>query len=1130
MQEIQTTEDLLNRFSQSLPFKQLSEAIRSGQSVQVKGLMGSQPAFVAGALSSVYAGNILLIYPDKESAAYALNDLEALGSKNVNFFPATIRKPYNEQKDEQSTLLRAELLNLLNQSQKQQLIVSYPEALFEKVTTRKTLVKNTFVITKGEKLDSEFLHEFLEDCQFERVDFVAEPGQYAIRGGILDVFSYSNDNPYRIEFFDDEVESIRSFDVLTQLSITEQQFISIVPDVQGKLLQESRQSFLEFMSESTLVFLKDTDFVLQKMNKDFAQAQQTFKHHEGLIQPIAPEELYVSGTQTLEELKRFVCIEHQRGAQVVSNENIVLFDAKPQTSFNKNFELIASELADNLRRNIKNFIFSDNPKQIERIEAIFQDIGKNISFTPMFRTIGEGFIDIDLRMAFYTDHQLFDRYHRFKLKDGFSRKEAITLKELQELMPGDYVTHVDHGIGKYAGLEKIEVNGKMQEAIRLVYKDNDMLYVNIHSLHRISKYSGKEGAAVKMNKLGTNAWSQAKARTKSRVKDIAKDLIELYAKRRSQPGFKFSPDTYLQTELEASFIYEDTPDQLKATKDIKRDMEKPYPMDRLVCGDVGFGKTEVAVRAAFKAVNDSKQVAVLVPTTILALQHYKTFASRLEQFPVKVDYINRFKSAKEQKETLAKLEKGEIDIIIGTHRLISKDVKFKDLGLMIIDEEQKFGVSAKEKLKHLRVNVDSLTLTATPIPRTLHFSMMGARDLSVISTPPPNRFPVNTELHTFNEELIRNAVTYEVQRGGQVFFVHNRVGNIQQIADMILRLCPGVKVCIGHGQMEPEDLEKVMFDFINHEYDVLVATTIIESGLDIPNANTIIINDAHLFGLSDLHQIRGRVGRSNKKAFCYLMSTPVSLLTPDARKRLKAIEDFADLGSGFNIAMRDLDIRGAGNLLGSEQSGFIAEVGFEMYQKILDEAIQELKENEFKDLFKEELEEKQYHFVADCQIDTDLELLIPDSYVSNIGERLLLYKDLDNCKDEKDLHRFSINLQDRFGPVPKVTEELIQTVRMRWMAEQLGIEKIVLKQKTMIAYFIQNQQSAFYSSPLFAQIIQYINQGRLQGRLREKNNKLGIFSENVKNISQVVSMFQSLMVYVGLINEKQASTEKQDAV
>jgi transcription-repair coupling factor (superfamily II helicase) len=962
-------------------------------------------------------------------------------------------------------------------------------------------------MTRGEKLSIDFVSDFLYEYEFERVDFVTEPGQFALRGGILDVYSYSDEFPYRIEFFGEEIDSIRAFDPANQLSQKQLEFVTLVPDIQGKILKEQRESFLEFIPKSTTIWMRETEYILEKIDQLFEKAQSTHAARESHSVQLSPEDLFVTTADLLKSLQQFAVVECGQRA-VFPGRKVFQVQSEPQPAFHKNFNLITERLTKLTKEGFTNLIFSDNSRQIERIYAIFEDIGKDIQFTPIPIALHEGFIDTQLKISCFTDHQLFDRYHRFKLKDGYKQKEAITLKELKGLQPGDFVTHIDHGVGKYAGLEKIDVNGKQQEAIRLVYRDNDILYVSIHSLHRISKFTGKEGAQPKLNKLGSNAWSALKQKTKSRVKDIARDLIKLYAERKTKRGFGFGKDTYLQTELEASFIYEDTPDQLKATRDVKRDMEKDIPMDRLVCGDVGFGKTEVAVRAAFKAVNDSKQVAILVPTTILALQHYRTFSERLSLFPCKVDYLNRFKTAKEQKETLARLERGEIDILIGTHRLLSKDVKFKDLGLMIIDEEQKFGVAAKEKLRQMRVNIDTLTLTATPIPRTLHFSLMGARDLSVINTPPPNRHPVQTELHTFNEEIIREAVSYEIGRGGQVFMVHNRVQNITEVADMIKRLVPGVRVLTGHGQMEPEALESVMMQFIEGEADVLVATTIIESGLDIPNANTIIINNAHLFGLSDLHQMRGRVGRSNKKAFCYLLTTPVSLLTADARKRLKAIEDFADLGSGFNIALRDLDIRGAGDLLGGEQSGFIAEIGFEMYHKILDEAIQELKESDFSTLFEEEVAEKRKVWVNDCQIDTDLELLIPDSYVTNITERLLLYKDLDNLEQEEDLERFADQLRDRFGPIPKATLELMNTIRLRWLAKALGFEKVVLKQKTWVGYFVQNQQSSFYQSPFFSRLMQFIARNPSRARMKERNNKLTLVMEQIGTIDQAVKALQ----------------------
>lgn len=1110
-----TKSDLLEKYFNHPVLGDIFEKLSNDKLQQRLALSG-----LSGSLESMFIASIFLklkkplicIIPEKEDAAYALNDLERLiGEEQVLFFPASFKKAYDvDSADANNKLLRAEVLSKLNTHKKPTCIVTYPEALFEKVVTHGNLKKNTYRIQKGDKLSIDFLNELLQDYEFERVDFVVEPGQFAIRGGILDVFSFSDEYPFRLEFFGDEVDSVRSFNPEDQLSVKSLDFVQIVPDVQGKILRESRESFLEFIQDNSIIWIQSSQLVLEKIENEFQKAQDVYRKIAGSTTQLSPEELYSSGNQTFKYILNFSTVETGQG-RILQKTITHQANAQPQTSFQKNFELITSTFKENTEKHIENYIFSEQPKQIERIYSIFEDIGKEVQFTPITFSIHQGFIDYDLNIACYSDHQLFDRYHRFKLKDGYARKEALTLKELAGLQPGDFVTHVDHGVGKYAGLEKIDVQGKIQEAIRLVYRDNDMLYVSIHSLHRIAKFSGKDGTPPKLNKLGSNAWSNLKQKTKSKVKDIARDLIKLYAERRTKKGFAFSPDNYLQNELEASFIYEDTPDQIKTTKDVKQDMEKEAPMDRLVCGDVGFGKTEIAIRAAFKAVNDSKQVAVLVPTTILALQHYKTFKERLGEFPCNVDYINRFKTAKQQKETIQKLANGEIDILIGTHRLISKDVKWQDLGLMIIDEEQKFGVSAKEKLKKIKINVDTLTLTATPIPRTLHFSMMGARDLSVINTPPPNRYPVQTELHGFNEDIIKEAISFEIQRGGQVFFVNNRVQNIQEVADMIRRLVPGTRVVVGHGQMDAETLEDVMMRFIDGDADVLVATTIIESGLDISNANTIIINNAHLFGLSDLHQMRGRVGRSNKKAFCYLLTTPISLLTADARKRLKAIEDFASLGSGFNIAMRDLDIRGAGDLLGAEQSGFIAEIGFEMYQKILDEAIQELKESDFEDVFKEEIDEKRKIWVSDCQIDTDLELVIPDRYITNITERLLLYKELDSLEKEEELINYKKRLEDRFGPVPEQTLELINTLRLRMLAKDMGFEKVVLKQKRFVGYFVQNQQSSFYQSPFFADLMQNLSRLSGKAKLKEKNGKLTLVIENIHSIDEAVQVLSKFL-------------------
>jgi transcription-repair coupling factor (superfamily II helicase) len=1083
----------------------------SGSRVQVKGVVGSLDSFLVSVAYEAMDCCHLVVMKDREEAAYFLNNAEHLiGTSQVLFFPGSYARSYRmDELDNASVLLRAEVLNRITKSGRGFVIVTYPEAISERVVTRKSLVSNTIDIRVGETISIDFITDFLLEYDFERVDFVVEAGQFAIRGGIVDVFSFANELPYRIEFFGEDVDSIRTFEPGTQLSAQQMNHVTLIPNIQTKLLKESRESFFDFIPSTTRIWMKDAAYTLDYIGEGYEKALEYKEEEQTLIRQLPAQEIFENRSEIKAHLDRFTLTEC--GTRFYYTTDLVVsYSVAPQPSFNKNFILLTENLAANTRRGIKNFVFADSAKQIERIYAIFEDIGKNIEFNPLLVSIHEGFIDNDLHLACYTDHQIFDRYHRFRLKQKYSKNEAITLKDLYNLKPGDYIAHIDHGIGRFAGLEKLEVNGKVQEAIRLVYKDNDILYISIHSLHRISKYTGKEGTEPTMNKLGSNAWANLKQKTKKKVKDIAKDLIALYAKRKAQKGFAFTPDTYLQNELEASFIYEDTPDQEKATRDVKKDMEAPHPMDRLICGDVGFGKTEIAIRAAFKAVTDGKQVAVLVPTTILALQHSKTFSSRLKDFPCKVDYINRFKSAKQQQETIEKLEKGEIDIIIGTHRLLGKDIKFKELGLFIIDEEQKFGVAAKEKLKALRTSVDTLTLTATPIPRTLQFSLMGARDLSIINTPPPNRYPITTELHTFDQKVIKEAVLMEVSRGGQVFFIHNRVSDIHDIAFMIEKICSGVRTCVGHGQMDGDKLEDIMLGFIEGDYDVLVSTTIIESGLDIPNANTIIINNAQNFGLSDLHQMRGRVGRSNKKAFCYLLAPPLTVLTPEARQRLKAIEEFSDLGSGFSIAMKDLDIRGAGNLLGGEQSGFISEIGFEMYHKILDEAIQELKEEEFGELFAAE-KQNQTVFVRDCQIDTDLEILIPDTYVNNIAERLSLYKELDNIKREEDLEKYERNLIDRFGPLPRPVRELINALRLRWLGERIGFEKIVLKNNRMAGYFVSNQQSPYYQSEAFTRVLSYVQRNPKASRMKESKDKLTLIFENIKTINEAISALEPVL-------------------
>ena len=1138
-----TKEDILRKYGESSNNSILTQELNGNATrVQLKGIIGSGISFIAATAHQHVNKTSLFILADKEEAVYFLNDLEnLLGEEHVLFFPASYRMPYqHEDIDNSNILLRAEVLNKINRPSPSGegkgvrcCIVTYPEALTEKVVTKTHLSKNTLVLKQGEKISIEFITEVLTEYGFERVDYVVEPGQFSVRGGIVDIFSFSNDNPYRVEFLGNDVDSIRSFDAVTQLSIQQISYCTIIPNIQTKLLQESRQTFFEFIPENSVVWFKHFQLTIDRIDKAFALAEISFKKLDSVIEQLAPQELYIDKDTFTKQVLGFPLVEFGSHFSLTPTQTIT-YNFSPQPSFNKNFSFLNDNFKSNIRNKLNNIIFSDTAKQIERLYKIFEDLtppsttlrtgspspnGEGcMIFTPILLSIHEGFIDNDLKLACYTDHQIFDRYHHFRLKSSFSKKnEALTLKELKGLSPGDYVTHIDYGIGRYGGLETIEINGKTQETIRLVYKDYDIVNISIHSLHRIAKYSGKEGAEPKINKLGTNTWATLKQKTKKKVKEIAYDLIQLYAKRKALKGFQFSPDNYLQNELEASFIYEDTPDQIKSTADVKKDMESEYPMDRLICGDVGFGKTEIAVRAAFKAVCDSKQVAILVPTTILALQHYKTFKERLKDLPCTVDYINRFKSAKQQKETFEKVEQGKVDILIGTHGIVGKNVKFKDLGLMIIDEEQKFGVGVKDKLKTFKTNLDTLTLTATPIPRTLQFSMMGARDLSVISTPPPNRYPVQTELHTFNEEIIRDAVMFEVSRGGQVFFVHNRVQNIIEIAGMIQRLCPDVRVAIGHGQLEGDKLEEVMLGFVEGEYDVLIATTIIESGLDISNANTIIINQAQMFGLSDLHQMRGRVGRSNKKAFCYLLTTPVSLLTNEARKRLKAIEEFSDLGSGFNIAMRDLDIRGAGNLLGGEQSGFINEIGFEMYQKILNEAIMELR------IEHEELRmttvggSHKYTgnihttFVNDCNIDTDMEILIPDNYVNNIAERLNLYRELDDAKDESELTSFETNIHDRFGPVPKQAIELIHTIRLRWLAMEIGFEKLILKNNKLVGYFIQNQNSSYYQSETFTKVLKFVQTNARTCKMKENNGKLSLSFENIKSIDDAINALKSIM-------------------
>ena len=1112
--------DHLNLYQKSTKVIQLIELLKKPENkIHAKGLIGSSLSFI---IQSIYAQtnrSILLLANDKEDAAYLTNDLEKLiNDKDVHFFPGSYKRPYQiEEIDNANVLLRAEVLNSINSKKNSVVIVSYPDAIFEKVVTRKELEKNTLNLKIGDNLSIDYVNEIMFEYHFKRVDFVAEPGEFSVRGGILDVFSFSNDNPYRIEFFGNEVDSIRTFDVETQLSIEKQSVISIIPNVENKKSQENRESFLEYISKDSIVFIKNPDLQFARLDKLYAKAVEIYAALNNEIARTIPQNMFVNQESFIKNSLNFTIVDVASKPTYRTTDTIE-FNIEPQPSFNKQFNLLKDNLNENSLNGISNYLFCANENQSKRFKEIIDSVNdgpeKFRKFTPLVLSIYEGFIDHDVKIACYTDHQIFERYLKFSLKNGYTKKQAFTLKELTGLTIGDYVTHIDHGIGKFGGLQKIQVEGKFQEAIKLIYAENDIVYVSIHSLHKISKYNGKDGVAPKVYKLGSNAWKILKQKTKARVKHIAFNLIQLYAKRRLEKGYVYAPDSYLQAELESSFIYEDTPDQIKATHDVKFDMESERPMDRLICGDVGFGKTEIAIRAAFKAVDNSKQVAILVPTTILAFQHYKTFSERLKDLPVRVDYINRFRTGKVKSQIINDLEEGKIDIIIGTHQLVNKSIKFKDIGLLIIDEEQKFGVAVKDKLKTIAHNIDTLTLTATPIPRTLQFSLMAARDLSVITTPPPNRYPVETNVVGFNEEIIRDAISYEIERGGQVYFINNRIENIKEVAGMIQRLVPNARVGIGHGQLDGKKLEELLLAFMEGEFDVLVATTIIESGLDVPNANTIFINNANNFGLSDLHQMRGRVGRSNKKAFCYFICPPYSAMTEEARKRIQALEQFSDLGSGFKIAMKDLEIRGAGDILGGEQSGFINDIGYDAYQKIMNEAVEELKENEFKDLFEEENKPENKVYVKEINIDSDFEILLPDTYVNNITERYNLYTDLSNIKTETELEKFEQELIDRFGPLPKQALDLLDSVRIKWKASKLGIEKIIMKQGKLTCYFISNQQSDFYQTNQFGRILDYTRTNPMHIKLKEKDTKNGLrlllIIDQVKSISKALQELNTI--------------------
>ena len=1085
-------QEIVNQYQESVKVKQiLNEIQKDKNQIQITNLVGSSVSFVISETFKKDEKSYLLIFNDKEEAAYHLNDLEQLlDQKRVLFYPGSYRRPYQiDETDNANVLMRSEVLNRINSRKKPVIIVTYPEALFEKVVTKKDLEKNTLKLAVSEKVSLDFVNEILFEYNFNRVDFVTEPGDFSVRGGIIDVFSFSNDEPFRIEFFGDEIDSIRTFDVETQLSKQKLRKASILSNVENKTLQEKRESFLKYISSNTVIFLKNKELLIGKLDKLFSKAERAFSELSEALKHAKPIDLFCKGSFIQNQLSDFTVVHFE--TYTSGDKPKIDFSTKAQPPFNKQFDLLINNLNGYHTKGFTNYIFCANEQQAQRFHDIFEDAKKQVHYQTVVFSLHQGFIDLEEKIVCYTDHQIFERYHKFRLKNGYAKKQSISLKELNNLDIGDYVTHIDHGIGKFGGLQKINVEDKNQEAIKLIYGDRDILYVSIHSLHKISKFNGKDGKTPKIYKLGSGAWKKVKQKTKKRVKEIAYNLIKLYAKRKMRKGLAFGPDTHIQNELEASFIFEDTPDQFTATQDVKADMEKEQPMDRLVCGDVGFGKTEIAIRAAFKAVDNGKQVAILVPTTILAFQHYKTFTKRLENFPVRIDYLNRFRTTKQKNEAIEGVNDGSIDIIIGTHQLTNKKIKFKDLGLLIIDEEQKFGVAVKDKLKTIKENIDTLTLTATPIPRTLQFSLMAARDLSVISTPPPNRHPIDTQVIRFSEEMIRDAINYEISRGGQVFFIHNRIENIKEVAGLLQRLIPNANIAVGHGQMEGKKLESLMLGFMNNEFDVLVSTTIVESGLDVTNANTILINNANNFGLSDLHQMRGRVGRSNKKAFCYFITPPYHLMTNDARKRIEALELFSDLGSGINIAMKDLEIRGAGDLLGGEQSGFINDIGFDTYQKILSEAIEELKENEFKELYKTE-ENKPKEFIKEVQIDTDFEILFPDNYINSISERLNLYNELSTMTSEEELQRYEQRLTDRFGELPLQAIDLLDSVRLKWYAKKLGIEKIVLKQKRMIGYFIADQQSEFYQTKAFTKVLKHVQQNPTTCVIKEKQTKIGL--------------------------------------
>jgi len=1088
--------------------------------ITLSGLAGSSEAVIIASLFEKKGGVFICIQNDLEDAGYLYNDLmHLMAGQDVYFVPSAYHRHIKYGHiDPANEILRTEVLGLLQEESPSGIIVSYPDAIAEKVLSKAVLQENTLTIHTGEKIDPMFVSDVLDSYGFEQTDYVYEPGQYAMRGSIVDIFSFSNEYPFRIDFFGNEVETIRRFDVETQLSKDKLNEVNIIPEISKH--NESGSSLLDSLPNNTLFLSEDIEWCEEHIGGLWNETPVN-RDNEGFADIEAMRKKLITSETFINSAARFHKI-HFRSQQGINDSSGVAnasdtvnisnltnasikFDTSPQPLYQKNFDLVSESFKKYIEEGYTIYLLTDSMKQGERIRDIFNDRGDNITFTAINHTIHNGYADQNLKICLFTDHQIFGRYHKYNLKSDKARSGKITLslKELNQFTTGDYIVHIDHGIGQFGGLVRTDVNGKLQEAVKLIYKNNDIIFVSIHSLHKLSKYKGKDGEPPTLNKLGTGAWEKMKDRTKKKVKDIARDLIKLYAARKDEKGYAFSPDSFLQDELEASFIYEDTPDQLKATSDVKTDMESERPMDRLICGDVGFGKTEVSVRAAFKAVADSKQVALLVPTTVLAFQHFQTFKERLKDFPCTIDYISRARTNTDIKNILERLAAGKLDILIGTHRLVSKDIKFKDLGLLIIDEEQKFGVSVKEKLRQMKTNVDTLTMTATPIPRTLQFSLMGARDLSNINTPPPNRYPIQTELERFNSDIIREAIEFEMSRNGQVFFINNRIQNIYEIENLIRREIPDARIAIGHGQMEPEKLEKIIIDFVNYEYDVLISTTIIENGIDVPNANTIIINNAHQFGLSELHQLRGRVGRSNRKAFCYLLSPPLSTLTPESRRRLQAIENFAELGSGIHIAMQDLDIRGAGNMLGAEQSGFIADLGYETYQKILEEAVDELKNDEFADLYAPENEEKEdteRTFVRETFIESDLQILFPPTYIPNDSERVSIYRELDSIEDDNTLNSFTERLKDRFGAIPEEGVELIRVVQLRRLGKQLGFDKIMLKKGTMNLHLVKDDNSPYYRSKAFEKLLSYIQFHPKNCNLRDQSGKRSLIIKNIPDV------------------------------